>query len=508
MNRKSFISKLVVLTGLIAIISGLLLFYPQLETKIDATDETDITQLEDATLEEKLAIILDNSNLEGGVTGVSVLDATNGEQLFSRNADIRLHPASNMKILTAVSALETLGPNYRFTTEVLTEGRVSGKVLHGNIYVKGKGDPTLLQSDLEAFAKELKKQGIHKIKGDLVGDDTWYDDVRLSQDLNWSDEPFYTGAQVSALTMSPDDDYDAGTVIVEVRPSGKGKKAEVRVTPENNYISIENKTKMVANGEEKDISIERQHGNNTIVIEGEMPKDGSISRSWASVWEPTNYVINVFRQTLEEEGITFIGKSEDRFEATPSSAEVLVAKESMPLKELFIPFMKLSNNGHGETLVKEMGKVVGDEGSWDEGLTVMKDVLGELGLNVDTILLRDGSGMSHKNLIPAVELSELLYVIQEKDWFTSFQSVLPVAGHPERMIGGTLRNRMTDSPATKNAIAKTGSITGVSTLSGYVTTADGKEVIFSILINNFLGSSATIRSIEDSIVNAIADHEF
>ncbi|MCT1576798.1 D-alanyl-D-alanine carboxypeptidase/D-alanyl-D-alanine-endopeptidase [Oceanobacillus kimchii] len=508
MNRKAFVSKLVVLAGLITIISGLLLFYPQLETKIDATNETDITQLEDASLEEKLAVILDNPNLEGGVTGISVLDAANGDQLFSRNGDIRLHPASNMKILTAASALETLGPDYRFTTEVLTEGKIRGKVLHGDVYVKGKGDPTLLQSDLEAFAKELKKQGIQKIKGDLVGDDTWYDDVRLSQDLNWSDEPFYTGAQVSALTMSPDDDYDAGTVIVEVSPSKKGKKAEVTVTPENNYITIENKTKMVANGEEKDISIERQHGNNTIVIEGEMPKDGSLSRSWASVWEPTSYVISVFRQTLEDEGITFIGKSKDRLEETPASAKVLVAKESMPLKELLVPFMKLSNNGHGETLVKEMGKMIGDEGSWDEGLAVMEDVLGELGLNMDTILLRDGSGMSHKNLIPAVELSELLYVIQDKDWFTSFQTALPVAGHPERMIGGTLRNRMTDSHATENAIAKTGSITGVSTLSGYVTTADGEEVIFSILINNFLGSSATIRSIEDSIVNTIAGHEF
>lgn len=476
---------------------------------VKASDEnTEAVFDENATLDEKLEAILDNEHLDGTTTGVSIKKAETGELLFEQLGDIRLHPASNMKLLTAAAALETLGKDYRFRTEVLTDGNKKGKVLHGNLYLKGKGDPTLLKEDLDQFAKKLKEFGINKIKGDLVSDDTWYDDVRLSQDLNWSDEPFYTGAQVSALTLSPNEDYDAGTVIVEVNPSqNPARRAEVTVTPETNYVTIVNKTKMVAADGEKDISIEREHGSNKIIVEGTMPEDGSTSRAWSSVWEPAGYVLSVFKASLKEQGIDFIGKSKEKYNATPDGARILTFKESMPLKELLIPFMKLSNNGHGEMLTKEMGKVVGKEGSWDEGLKVIKDVAEDLGVNPDTIQLRDGSGMSHKTMIPANDLTQLLVEAQNKSWFPAFKKSLPIAGEPDRLVGGTLRNRMTSGPAKGNVTAKTGSLTGVSTLSGYVTSKDGEDLVFSILINNYLGSSGKITAIEDAIATTLAEHE-
>ncbi len=486
-------------------------FWAQEETiHVNASEEISTDEIdENATLEEKLALILDNEHLDGGVTGVSVKAADSGELLFAQNGDIRLHPASNMKLLTAAAALETLGEDYRFRTEVLTDGNVRGSVLHGNLYLKGKGDPTLLEDDFTQFAKDLKGKGIRKIKGDLIGDDTWYDDVRLSQDLNWSDEPFYTGAQVSALTLSPNTDYDAGTVIVQVSPAEKdGGKANVTVSPETDYVTIENKTEMVASGEGKDISIEREHGSNTIVIEGTMPVGGTNSRSWVSVWEPTGYAMDVFKKALQEQGIQFIGNSAEKMEAVPENASLLTYKESMPLKELLIPFMKLSNNGHGEVLTKEMGKVVHQEGSWDKGLEVIEDAVAGFGVNPDTIQLRDGSGMSHKTMIPANELSQMLVEIQDKSWFSSFKESLPIAGEAERFVGGTLRYRMTEEPAKGNVTAKTGSLSGVSSLSGYVTTKDGKEVVFSIMVNNYLGSSGNVTAIEDAIGNALAGHEF
>lgn len=477
---------------------------------IQASDErTEMAFSEDMSIAEKMEVILANERLDGGITGVTVRHAATGEILFAENGDIRLHPASNMKLLTAAAALETLGADYRFRTEVLTDGRQRGEVLLGNLYLKGKGDPTLLKADLDQFAKDLKAQGIRNIKGRLIADDTWYDDVRLSQDLNWSDEPFYTGAQVSALTLSPNEDYDAGTVIVEVTPAKKAEgKALVNVSPETDYVKIVNRTKMVPAGETKKISIEREHGSNRIIVEGDMPVGGTLSRSWASVWEPAGYALSVFRKALEEQGIKFVGRSEEAFESAPEHAQVLVSKDSMPLSELLIPFMKLSNNGHGEVLTKEMGKVVHSEGSWDKGLEVIEDVVMELGVNQDTILLRDGSGMSHKNLIPSNDLTQLLFEAQNKDWFPAFQQSLPVAGVTERLVGGTLRNRMTTEPAKGNVTAKTGSITGVSTLSGYVTSLDGEELIFSILINNYLGSSGNIQAIENEIATMLAGHEF
>ncbi len=501
-------------TFLLVFIITVLAFLPLTEqiqqVSLNASDELTAESVnQKADLSAQINEILSIEQLDGSIAGVSVRDAVTGEVLYDKNGDTRLHPASNMKLLTSTAALETLGKEYRFSTEVLTDGNQKGKVLHGNLYLKGKGDPTLLEKDLDQFAEDLKKQGIKKIKGDLIGDDTWYDDVRLSLDLNWSDEPYYTGAQVSALTLSPDTDYDAGTVIVEVLPADKeGEPAQVRMTPENEYITIVNKSKMVAADQSKDISIEREHGSNNIVIEGTMPIDGSASKSWSTVWEPTGYAVDVFKKSLEDEGIKFIGQSDTITASTPEKAKLLTSKHSMTLEELLVPFMKLSNNGHGEVLTKEMGKVVHGEGSWDKGIEVIEDTMTDLGVNPDTILLRDGSGMSHKNYIPANDLSQLLFAVQQKEWYPAFEYSLPVAGESERFTGGTLRSRMKEDPVKGNVLAKTGSLTSVSALSGYVHSQHGEKFIFSVMINNYLGSSGGIRDVEDRIATVLAKHEF
>src|SRR5690625_1363982 len=194
-------------------------------------EQTAFNQSDD--LNEKINTILADERLNGALIGLSVRNGETGELLYSHLGETRLRPASNMKILTSIAALETLGADHRFKTEVAIDGTLESNVLDGDVYIKGYGDPTLLKEDLEQFAKELKAYGIQAIKGDIIGDDTWYDDVRLSQDLNWSDESNYTGAQVSALTLSPNGDYDTGTMIVEVNPGAKvGEKAEVTINPE------------------------------------------------------------------------------------------------------------------------------------------------------------------------------------------------------------------------------------------------------------------------------------
>lgn len=509
MKSKPFL-KTMLFFIVILIVASLPSVFPEEPLFLEASkEESSMTRTESKPLEEKINAILENEQLEGAVVGVTVKHAATGDLLFSHNGNIRLHPASNMKLLTGAAALETLGADYRFQTEILSDGELKGNILHGNLYIKGKGDPTLLKSDLDQFARELKAQGIETIDGDLVGDDTWYDNIRLSQDLNWSDEPFHTGSQVSALTLSPNEDYDAGTVIVEVMPSKNAEgKAQVRVIPETDYVTIVNQTKLVQAGEAQEISIEREHGTNNIIVEGTMPVDGTVSRSWVSVWEPAGYVLTVFRDVLAEEGIQFNDESRDVTGATPEQAKIITSKKSIPLSELLVPFMKLSNNGIGETLTKEMGKQIHGAGTWDKGLEVMEDVVTELGVERESFLLRDGSGMSHKTLISANNIAQILYEIQNKSWFDAFEDSLPVAGEEDRLVGGTLRNRLTTEPAKGNVKAKTGLITGVSTLSGYVTSLDGEKLIFSILINNHLGPSEAMQEIENEIVTMLAGHEF
>ncbi|WP_102275473.1 D-alanyl-D-alanine carboxypeptidase/D-alanyl-D-alanine endopeptidase [Cytobacillus massiliigabonensis] len=455
-------------------------------------------------LEQKLNMLVeDEPELKGALAGISVRNAATGDILYSRMGDTRFKPASNLKLFTAAAALSVLGPDYTFTTEILTDGQVKNKILNGNLYIKGKGDPTLLISDFDQMAKDIKALGINKINGDLLGDDTWYDNVRYSRDMNWSDETYYYGAQISALTASPDEDYDAGTVIVEVNPGDDiRKRPSIVLQPATDYVEIINHAITVESGEEKNITIERLHGTNTIIVEGTIPKNAKTTKEWVAVWEPTHFVLELLKQSLEKYGISFDGSM--RTASVPMNAQMLKGYPSQPLAELLLSFMKLSNNVHGEILVKEMGRVVKGEGSWEKGLEAVESEISKFGVRTNTIELRDGSGISHINLIPPNEITSLLFAVQNESWFNQFLHSLPVSGAPNRMIGGTLRNRMLNSPAQLQVRAKTGSIASVSSLSGYVDTKSGERLIFSIILNNLL-NDAKGKMIEDKIALVLAE---
>lgn len=456
--------------------------------------------------DEQLAAVLDeilaDDRYDGSQFGLVVAEADSGQILYDRGGSQRLVPASNTKMLTSAAAIDILGPDYTYITEVATNAELQGGDLNGDLYLRGTGDPTLLPEDYDALAAAVADAGVTQIHGDLVADDTTFDQVRLGPEWGWDDLSYYYSAEISALTVAPDTDYDAGTVIVSVEPGAEGEAPQVSVDPATEYVEFDNSAVTVAEGEDSSIGIERRHGTNTIEITGQIAA-GDTASSWTTVWNPTGYAADVFASALDRHGVKVSG--DVRLSVpTPDGAETLADHESMTLEELLVPFMKLSNNGHAETLTKTIGVETAGEGTWSAGLAAMEEFVAEIGMDTANQRQSDGSGLSRWNLIPPREFANLLVGAQDADWFDAWYAAMPIACQEDRLDGGTLRTRMCDTPAEGNVHAKTGSLTSVSGLSGYVTDADGRELVFSFISNDYLADS--VKDIEDTVAVALASY--
>lgn len=449
-----------------------------------------------------LDVLVHDPSLRGGTIGLVVRKADTGELLYSSQSDRRGQPASNVKLITSAAAMEVLGPDHRFATSVLATGNAHGPRLTGDLYLRGTGDPTMLASDYDNLAATVAASGISEVQGNLVADDTWFDATRLGMGWAWDDEPYYYNAQISALTVSPDTDYDAGTVIVSVAAGAAGTPAIVTTDPPTDYLKLENTAVTGPAGSPLSVSVERQHGSNVVRVDGSIPAGAAAHQEWTTVWEPTGLVASLFRDALARHGVRVLGQTQVGV-ATPVGARSVAEHQSMPLSRLLVPFMKLSNNMHAEILVKTAGRVVSGTGSWDAGLAALAQRLGGLGIDPATTYLADGSGLSRMDQISPDQLIALLRAVRAKPWFQTWYDALPIAGVPDRMVGGTLRNRMRGTAAAGNVHAKTGSLTGVSALSGYVTAADGQPLVFAMMSNNVLGSA---RRIEDGVAVRLAQY--
>ncbi|THV43448.1 D-alanyl-D-alanine carboxypeptidase/D-alanyl-D-alanine-endopeptidase [Glycomyces buryatensis] len=458
----------------------------------------------DEALAGAIDAILADARLTDSQADVVVADANTGEVLYDHEGNARAIPASNNKLLTSAAALETLGADYTFTTDVAAEAQPDGGTLAGDLYLRGTGDPTMLAEDYDALAADLAEAGVTAIDGDLVADDTAFDDDRAGSSWERGDLQYLYASQISALTVASSTDLDAGTVRVFVEPgAAEGDDAEISMVPANDYVTIESAITTGAAGLDTSVSIDRDEYSNEITVSGSIAADAAETFGTRAVIEPTALAANVFEAALADHGIAFDG--EVRLgEETPEGADALASHESMPLSELIVHFLKRSNSSHAEALYKTMGYEATGEGTFASGKAAVYGAIEKYGVDTEPVRVVDGSGLSRQTFLSADLITDLLVGAKDASWFDTWYEALPIACESDPMVGGTLSSRMCDTPAASNVHAKTGSMTGVSALSGYATDADGRELVFSVVTNDYLSSS--VKDIEDKIAAAVAGH--
>ena len=332
-------------------------------------------------------------------------------------------------------------------------------MLDGRLYLKGYGDPTTRQSDFAALARQVKAAGITKVTGRLVVDSSYFDHVRYNPGWSKGYAHDYYAGEISALTVAPNADLDSGTVIIRYAPGRAGQRAKITTIPAAAaaYVNIANKTTTSARGTSTTFSAYRRHGSNTITVRGRVPA-GRAGGYWQiTVHKPELYAGAVFRAELAKLKIKVVGST--MIGRTPTTNRKRVARDrSMTLARLLVPFMKLSNNMHAEALTKTMGRVKSGSGTWTAGLAVTRGYLRRIHVPLEGVSLTDGSGLTRRNRITGRALAKLLYKARKEPWFDTFYRSFPVAGNRERLVGGTLRNRMIHSRAAGNARGKTGTL--------------------------------------------------
>jgi serine-type D-Ala-D-Ala carboxypeptidase/endopeptidase (penicillin-binding protein 4) len=442
-----------------------------------------------------------------GAWGVDIRSLDTGERLYERDAWRLMMPASNMKIVTVAAAAEALGWDHRFTTTLETAAPIESGVLKGDLFVRGGGDPTINSRDgrapavLAEWLAALRDAGIQQIDGRIIGDDQLFDDDGLGPGWAWDYLQFGYAAPVGAL------EFNENLAQLGVSPAAQaGEAADVRLSP-GSGLTLLNRVRTGPAGSESAIQYRRHLDEPVLEVTGSIAASSATLDRTVAVVNPTVFFAQSLKDFLVDRGIAVTGPAVDFDSVAPelggSSAErrVLVSTSSPPLKDIATVLMKVSQNLYAETLVKAIGASRGGLGTYEGGLTSIRAALKAWQVPDDGYVIADGSGLSRYNyLAPATITSILERVYKDVRHRDPFVATLPIAGKD-----GTISTRLRRTRAEGNAVAKTGSIANVRSLSGYVRTRDGEMLVFSILANDFVIPAATVNWIADLAVEHLAN---
>jgi len=444
----------------------------------------------DPSLQERLDRVVASRALRGATTAALVVRRDDGRVLYDRDADRAMIPASNQKILTAIAALAAFGPTHRFVTEISSDVPPNAEGEVGSLMVRGGGDPSLTSEDLWRLAADLRRLGLRTVRGDLILDDSAFDDERWHPSWGAISSRAYH-APIGALSVN----YGAFAAVVEAGAEA-GDPVRVSIDPPAAFFGLANRAVTgPARGNGRRLVVDRSQGaaQELVTVSGTLPAGGDPYTVHRSVTDPALYAGGVLRLQLEANGI--VVKGDTRLGRVPESAHSLLEFRGRPLADTVRLFMKFSNNAIAETLLKDLGARAGDgPGSWKSGVPAVRAELAGLGLDVHDIVIADGSGLSYENRVAPRRLVEALRMAEDSFRFgPEFVSALPIAA-----ADGTLEKRA--DGAADAVRAKTGLLTRVTALSGYARLADGTEAVFSIVSNGYRGDAERAMGALDAFV--------
>jgi D-alanyl-D-alanine carboxypeptidase/D-alanyl-D-alanine-endopeptidase (penicillin-binding protein 4) len=443
-----------------------------------------------AALRYDIDQVLADSIFTPARAGIKVISSDSKEVLYERDSKLLMRPASNMKLLTSSTALHVLGKDYRFRTSVYADTAMIDGTIDGNIYIKGYGNPDLVTADLDTLVAQVRLLGVKRITGGVLADVTFFDDLYWGYGWNWDDEPSSYAAFITPLSVNDN------CVTVTVSPGRlRGDSVEVTIDPPTSYVSIVNNGKTVSDSVIHRLTVTRlfKERSNAILIEGEMLPGARPIERQLSVWKPELYTATLFTEALQRNGIS-VAKTPLLGQVPLRGHEIAVHLQR--IDSTIINMNKVSDNLTAEMLLKTLDAVSNNvPGSSEGGTFVVNKFLSTMGIDTMKYRITDGSGLSYHNLITAEMIVQLLEGMQHQtDVFPLFYQSLPIAG-----VDGTIRNRMKKTPAEGNLRAKTGTISGVSSLSGYVQTLDGERLIFSMSMQNYIYPARYYQRAQDKI---------
>ena len=427
--------------------------------------------------------------------GISIVDVESGETLYARNSEKAFLPASNQKIITTATALDALGPTYRYETALRFEGETEGSVMRGDFVMDGSGDPTFGSTELRgndplrAWAHRLADMGVERVEGRLIGDDNQFDERSYPEgwDVDYITEQAGRSMGAGASGLS----YKDNVVSVKISASRPGARPIVRARP-SGAIRMDNRALTSRRWRGSTLQIDRSFESNELVL------TGSVARSYSGtvgvpVGNPTVFALNAFVTYLREAGIEtdLEVRDIDDLSRRPRQGDALFVHLSPPLSDIVSIINKGSNNFYAEQIFRTYGW-----GGSTRGAARRTDAfLRRSRIDTRPVEVYDGSGLSRKNLTTPAAMVELLRHMNSHSARDAFRASLAGGGENNT----TLKYRLSREPV----LAKTGSLRYVRTLSGYATRPDGSRIAFAIFANNYTGPSYQITRTIDDVIRVV-----